>query len=76
MNRLPHEWDDDAICIHCGFDGAEDFHINNNLRLEIGEDEYKYRRDHGEFDVGRYCPKRYAEAMLKERDHGLPSNEK
>lgn len=20
---LPHEWDEDACCIHCGFDGAE-----------------------------------------------------
>jgi hypothetical protein len=24
VNKLPpHEWDDDAVCIHCGFDGAE-----------------------------------------------------
>lgn len=22
-SRLPHEYDDDAVCIHCGFDGAE-----------------------------------------------------
>lgn len=21
-----HEWDDDAVCIHCGFDGAEWHH--------------------------------------------------
>lgn len=21
--RLRHEWDDDACCEHCGFDGAE-----------------------------------------------------
>lgn len=20
---LPHEYDEDAVCIHCGFDGAE-----------------------------------------------------
>lgn len=19
----PHEWDDEAVCVHCGFDGAE-----------------------------------------------------
>jgi len=21
--HAPHEWDDEACCIHCGFDGAE-----------------------------------------------------
>jgi hypothetical protein len=23
---IPHSWDDEAICIHCGFDGAEWHH--------------------------------------------------
>lgn len=26
----PHEWDDDACCIHCGFDGAEWWWINRH----------------------------------------------
>lgn len=25
-SRTGHEWDDDAVCIHCGFDGAEWHH--------------------------------------------------
>lgn len=25
-----HEWDDDACCIHCGFDGAEWGHWKRN----------------------------------------------
>lgn len=24
---MNHEWDDDAGCIHCGHDGAEEFHL-------------------------------------------------
>lgn len=24
--KTGHEWDDDAVCIHCGFDGAEWHH--------------------------------------------------
>ena len=28
LNRATgHEWDDDACCIHCGFDGAEWRHL-------------------------------------------------
>lgn len=23
---MSHEWDDDACCVHCGFDGAEWWH--------------------------------------------------
>lgn len=23
VDRIPHEYDEDAICIHCGFDGAD-----------------------------------------------------
>ncbi len=53
--RLHHEWDEDAICMHCGFDGAEDHWLNDNLRREIGDGEFKYRQTQGEFDAGRYC---------------------
>jgi hypothetical protein len=58
MSRIAHEWDEDAICIHCGFDGAEDWWLNDNLRREIGDDEFKYRKAQGEFDAGRFCSKR------------------
>lgn len=27
---LPHEWDDDGCCVHCGFDGAEHWHWVHN----------------------------------------------
>jgi hypothetical protein len=54
-DRPRHELDDDACCIHCGFDGAEDWWLTHQLRLEIGEDEYQYRKQQGEFD--RYCSK-------------------
>lgn len=59
-DRRPHEWDDDAICVHCGFDGAEDWWLNDRLRLEIGDDEFGYRKAQGEFDTGRYCTMRGA----------------
>jgi hypothetical protein len=58
LRHQPHEWDDDAVCIHCGFDGAEDSHLRNSLRLQIGDDEYRYRKQQGEFDAGRYCTAR------------------
>lgn len=29
-SRTGHEWDDDAVCIHCGFDGAEWHHWKHN----------------------------------------------
>lgn len=61
--RLPHSWDDDAICTFCGFDGAEDHWLNNNLRLEIGNDEYTYRKEQGEFDAGRWCEVRTNQAQ-------------
>lgn len=32
--QLPHEWDDDACCIHCGFDGAEAWHLTKFCRQE------------------------------------------
>ena len=56
--KMRHEWDDDGTCIHCGFDGAEDWWLNDRLRLEIGEDEFNARREYGEFDAGIYCDKR------------------
>lgn len=55
MNRPGHEWDEDAICIHCGFDGAEDDHLNQNLRMQIGDGEFQARKLQGEFDAGRFC---------------------
>jgi len=58
VNRLSHEWDDDACCIYCGFDGAEDHWLKSRLRLEIGNEEFNYRRAAGDFDAGRFCPKR------------------
>lgn len=27
----PHEWDEDARCIHCGFDGAEAWHLRHSI---------------------------------------------
>jgi len=68
MKRLPHEWDDDGLCIHCYFDGAEDWSINHQLKLAIGNDEFKYRLEQGEFDAGRFCPIRY-EKKLQEKLH-------
>ncbi|MEP6770263.1 MAG: hypothetical protein ABI893_00590 [Polaromonas sp.] len=58
MTRRGHEWDDDAVCNHCGFDGAEDSWLNDNLRREIGDDEFCCRKKQGEFDSGRFCEKR------------------
>lgn len=65
-DRVGHEWDEDAVCLHCGFDGAEDSWLNNNLRLEIGNDEFKYRQTQGEFDAGRYCRVRTDKLRLSE----------
>lgn len=59
-NRQLHEWDEDACCIWCGLDGADAWHQRNILRLEIGADEYAYRRSTGEFDADDYCAKRPA----------------
>src|SRR5690349_12069366 len=57
-NRPFHEWDDDACCIHCGYDGAEAWWLQSRLRIEIGDDEFNYRRSTGEFDSSTYCKKR------------------
>ena len=34
---LPHEWDDDACCIHCGHDGAESWHLAKFCGYELVE---------------------------------------
>jgi hypothetical protein len=36
-----HEWDDDACCIHCGFDGAEWSHLKHNTWQGRAEPEAK-----------------------------------
>lgn len=38
-----HEWDDDAVCRRCGFDGAEFAHWRQTMRLELGPDEFADR---------------------------------
>lgn len=48
--RLPHEFDDDACCIHCGFDGAEEWW----LRVACTPD---YAREPIP-DYARWCEKR------------------
>ena len=46
-----HELDDEAVCIHCGFDGAEHWWLNYHIaRLECGEDEWKARKELGYYD--------------------------
>lgn len=55
---MRHEWDEDGMCIHCGFDGAESAWLLRNLRLEIGDDEFNYRKKAGEFDADYRCLKR------------------
>lgn len=35
--RCPHEYDDDAVCIHCGFDGAEWWALNGMEEPELRE---------------------------------------
>ena len=52
----PHDFDDDAVCNHCGFDGAEASWLDQILRSEIGPDEFDYRREHGEIH-NRPCTK-------------------
>lgn len=56
--RKRHEWDEDACCMHCGLDSAAAHHQRNILRLEIGDDEFQYRAEQGEFDSDGYCSKR------------------
>ena len=38
---LPHEFDDDACCIHCGFDGAEWHHWKNHTWEGKGQPDAK-----------------------------------
>ena len=37
--NLPHEYDDDAICIHCGHDGAEAWHLRHSIPPEARPEE-------------------------------------
>jgi hypothetical protein len=30
VQNRQHEWDDDAVCVRCGFDGAEWWHWRHN----------------------------------------------
>jgi hypothetical protein len=48
IERMPHEWDDDGCCIHCGFDGAEDYWLIEQKRHERTE-------------LTRWCPNRSSE---------------
>jgi len=32
-----HEWDDDSICVHCGLDGAEWWHLHRTKDPESRE---------------------------------------
>lgn len=48
---MAHEFDDNGVCIKCGFDGAEAYH----LKAEIGADEYRYRVQSGEFRHENIC---------------------
>jgi len=60
MNKkIPHDFDEDSVCRLCGFDGAENWWLNKNLRMEIGDDEFQYRIETGELDDGRFCKKRW-----------------
>lgn len=36
-----HEWDDDAVCIHCGFDGAEWSHLKRYTHPDDANPEAK-----------------------------------
>lgn len=50
-----HQYDDDGCCINCGFYGAEHSWDMRNLRLEIGDDEWLYRKKCGDFDWAEHC---------------------
>jgi hypothetical protein len=50
--RLGHVWDDDACCIYCGFDAAEEYHLRITC-VEPGERQPQP-------DWATYCKKRGA----------------
>ena len=56
--KLPHIYDDEAICIYCGADGAETWHLMNNVRLDVGEHEFASRKKLGDFNYMTKCQKR------------------
>lgn len=55
LKRKTHKYDDDGCCINCGFDGASHSWDMRSLRLEIGDDEWLYRKKSGEFDWAEHC---------------------
>lgn len=52
--RLPHELDDDACCVHCGYDGAE---VHHQVKLGV------YERT----DSDRWCEERERKARADMR---------
>jgi len=42
--RQRHKWDDDAVCIHCGYDGAEAYHLNKIGRTEKSDEDIYCQR--------------------------------
>jgi len=53
--HMEHDFDENAICKRCGFDGAEAYHLRQILKAEIGIDEYNYRLISGEFEHESKC---------------------
>jgi hypothetical protein len=47
--------DENGICIKCGFDAVEAYHLRQVLKAEIGNDEYTYRMKNGEFNHELIC---------------------
>jgi hypothetical protein len=47
---LGHEWDEEAVCKHCSFDGAEAWHLRHSIPLEA--------RPTKPDDFERYCSRR------------------
>lgn len=48
---MKHELDEEAVCIHCGFDGAEHWWLYYHVaRGELGDDEWRCRKESGAYD--------------------------
>jgi|GEM_PF-2618028 len=41
MKSIRHEFDDDAVCIHCGFDGAEWWHWKKHTHEGLAQPDAK-----------------------------------
>lgn len=54
-HSLPHEYDDDCICIHCGFDSAEAWHLRHSIPSEA-------RMPREYYEV--YCERRRSKEFL------------